>query len=136
MSVGVVGGGGFSSTMVNGSCRFSVPVALVGNKTDLHQERAVSTEEGRKLAESWKAQFLETSAKQNEVCSIKIFFYSAIKRIPPSFSPSPIYSTCCCSKSSAIMEILAKRAVVPYLEQVPLQLLLRQATNRRETKVY
>lgn len=47
----------------------SVPVVLVGNKTDLHQERAVSAEEGRKLAESWRANFLETSAKQNEVSS-------------------------------------------------------------------
>lgn len=45
----------------------SVPVVLVGNKTDLHQERAVSTDEGKRLAESWKASFLETSAKQNEV---------------------------------------------------------------------
>ncbi|KAL5275230.1 RHEB family protein [Megaselia abdita] len=44
-----------------------VPVVLVGNKTDLYSERAVSSEEGRKLAESWNAQFLETSAKQNEV---------------------------------------------------------------------
>lgn len=43
-----------------------VPVVLVGNKTDLHQERAVPTEEGKKLADSWKAHFLETSAKQNE----------------------------------------------------------------------
>lgn len=40
---------------------------LVGNKIDLHQERTVSTEEGKKLAESWRAAFLETSAKQNEV---------------------------------------------------------------------
>lgn len=45
----------------------SVPVVLVGNKTDLHQERAVSTDDGKRLAESWKASFLETSAKQNEV---------------------------------------------------------------------
>ncbi|SPP84387.1 blast:GTP-binding protein Rheb homolog [Drosophila guanche] len=43
-----------------------VPVVLVGNKTDLHQERTVTTEEGKKLAESWRAAFLETSAKQNE----------------------------------------------------------------------
>lgn len=48
----------------------SVPVVLVGNKTDLHQERAVSYEEGKKLAESWRATFLETSAKQNEVSLI------------------------------------------------------------------
>ena len=43
-----------------------VPIVLVGNKTDLHQERAVSFEEGKRCAELWKATFLETSAKQNE----------------------------------------------------------------------
>ncbi|XP_070498555.1 GTP-binding protein Rheb homolog [Chironomus tepperi] len=43
-----------------------VPVVLVGNKTDLHQERAVTFDEGKRLAENWKAIFLETSAKQNE----------------------------------------------------------------------
>lgn len=46
----------------------------MGNKTDLHQERAVSYEEGKKLAESWRASFLETSAKQNEVSVIFRFF--------------------------------------------------------------
>ncbi len=30
-------------------------------------ERAISNEEGRRLAASWNAGFLETSAKQNEV---------------------------------------------------------------------
>lgn len=45
----------------------SLPIVLVGNKTDLHMERMISNEEGRRLAESWKAAFLETSAKQNEV---------------------------------------------------------------------
>jgi Ras homolog enriched in brain len=44
----------------------NVPIVLVGNKTDLHMERVVSAEEGRRLAEAWKAAFLETSAKQNE----------------------------------------------------------------------
>jgi len=47
----------------------SVPVVLVGNKKDLHMNRVVSQEEGRKLADSWKAVFLEASAKQNEVSS-------------------------------------------------------------------
>lgn len=40
---------------------------LVGNKTDLHMERMIPAEEGKKLAENWKAVFLETSAKQNAV---------------------------------------------------------------------
>lgn len=53
---------------------FRVPVVLVGNKTDLYSERTVSAEEGRRLAESWNAQFLETSAKQNEVrCNKNLF---------------------------------------------------------------
>lgn len=56
-----------------------VPVVLVGNKTDLHQERAVSTEEGKKLAECWKAQFLETSAKQNE--SVADIFHVLLQQI-------------------------------------------------------
>lgn len=46
---------------------FSLPIVLVGNKTDLHMERTISYEEGRRLADDWKAIFLETSAKQNAV---------------------------------------------------------------------
>jgi hypothetical protein len=42
-------------------------MVLVGNKTDLHMERRVSTEEGKTLAEEMKAVFLETSAKENRV---------------------------------------------------------------------
>jgi len=42
----------------------SAPIILVGNKTDLQMERKISTEEGKKLAQSWNAQFVEVSAKQ------------------------------------------------------------------------
>jgi len=45
--------------------KLQVPVVLVGNKTDLHLERQVSSSDGRKLAEDWNAIFLETSAKEN-----------------------------------------------------------------------
>ena len=43
-------------------------MVLVGNKTDLHMERRVTTDEGKALAEEMKAAFLETSAKENRVC--------------------------------------------------------------------
>lgn len=56
-----------------------VPVVLVGNKTDLHLERIVSTEEGRKLAEDWKALFLETSAKEN--ASVSEIFHNLLTEI-------------------------------------------------------
>ncbi|KAK7092387.1 GTP-binding protein Rheb-like isoform X2 [Littorina saxatilis] len=42
-----------------------VPVILVGNKKDLRMERVISFEEGKKMADSWKAPFLEASAKEN-----------------------------------------------------------------------
>uniref|UniRef100_A0A9J2Q6Q0 Uncharacterized protein n=1 Tax=Ascaris lumbricoides TaxID=6252 RepID=A0A9J2Q6Q0_ASCLU len=45
---------------------FSAPLVVVGNKVDLqHNSRQVSMEEGQKLAASWNAAFLETSAKDN-----------------------------------------------------------------------
>ena len=45
----------------------SVPIVLVGNKNDLHNDRSVSVEEGKALAREMKAIFLETSAKENQV---------------------------------------------------------------------
>ena len=49
---------------------YSVPLVLVGNKCDLMNDREVSTDEGRKLAEQMKAVFLETSAKNNQARAI------------------------------------------------------------------
>ena len=46
---------------------YSVPIILVGNKSDLQSDRRVSHEQGKKLAEEMKAVFLETSAKENQV---------------------------------------------------------------------
>lgn len=68
---------------------------LVGNKTDLHQERAVSAEDGRKLAESWKATFLETSAKQNE--SVADIFLSLLVQIERENGNPQEKSSCCIS---------------------------------------
>ena len=44
-----------------------VPIILVGNKTDLHVDRRVTHEQGKRLAEEMKAVFIETSAKENQV---------------------------------------------------------------------
>ncbi|XP_056307198.1 GTP-binding protein Rheb [Danio aesculapii] len=49
-----------------------VPIMLVGNKKDLHMERVISCEEGKALAESWNAAFMESSAKENQT-AVEVF---------------------------------------------------------------
>lgn len=44
----------------------TLPMVLVGNKKDLHLERKIAYEEGKKLAEEWCCPFVEASAKQND----------------------------------------------------------------------
>jgi GTPase SAR1 family protein len=41
----------------------NIPLIIVGNKSDLENERAVSFEEGDRLAKQFQAQYMETSAK-------------------------------------------------------------------------
>lgn len=54
------------------------PLVLVGNKSDLEEERAVGRQAGQELSKRWKCTFLETSAKNqlnvNEVKKIQIKF--------------------------------------------------------------
>ncbi len=55
------------------------PLILVGNKSDLEDERVVGRELGQDLARKWKCSFLETSAKDranvNEVKDEKELIY-------------------------------------------------------------
>ncbi len=44
------------------------PILLVGNKQDLEKERTVEFAEAKQLADSWKAEYIETSAKTNFNC--------------------------------------------------------------------
>ncbi|KAF7275736.1 hypothetical protein GWI33_011320 [Rhynchophorus ferrugineus] len=59
--------------------KVQVPVVLVGNKTDLHLERQVSSNEGKKLADEWNAIFIETSAKEN--VSVSDVFHALLTEI-------------------------------------------------------
>jgi len=50
-----------------------VPIILVGNKSDLEDDRAVSVEEGKKKAEIFNARYIEIS-----VCTSRALRYNAI----------------------------------------------------------
>lgn len=57
----------------------SVPLVLVGNKTDLFNERRVSAEDGKRLADEWQCKFMEVSAKSN--ARVNDIFISLISEI-------------------------------------------------------
>jgi len=56
----------------------SVPIVLVGNKCDLHMDRKVTEEDGRRMASTMKAVFIETSAKDNQN-AVDIFMKSILE---------------------------------------------------------
>lgn len=63
---------------LHGKC--PVPILLVGNKCDLApQSRLVKYEDGKRLAESWGAAFMEVSAKSPE--QSKQMFFKIIQEI-------------------------------------------------------
>jgi len=72
----------------------SVPLVLVGNKCDLLNDREVSTDEGRKLAEQMKAIFLETSAKNNQ--GVSDVFHRALAEMEKQEGSLPDGSKKCC----------------------------------------
>ena len=61
-----------------------VLIYLVGNKIDKKEERKISKEEGKKLADSFGVQFYESSAKTGE--NIDIIFYNLLKDIDNLYS--------------------------------------------------
>lgn len=70
------------------------PILIAGNKSDLESQRQVSYEEGRKLAESYKAVgYIETSARTGQniekafATLVKAISSAKIKRDPPRPKP-------------------------------------------------
>ena len=61
-----------------------VLIYLVGNKIDKKEERKISKEEGKKLADSFGVQFYESSAKTGE--NIDLIFYNLLKDIDNLYS--------------------------------------------------
>ena len=55
------------------------PIILVGNKCDLEGERAVSKEEGQRLARQFNCKFIETSAKSRQ--NVDNAFYDLVREI-------------------------------------------------------
>ena len=54
--------------VMKGSHNETTPLILVGNKSDLENERKVDFQDAKKLADSWKCEYIETSAKTNHNC--------------------------------------------------------------------
>ena len=71
----------------------STPMVLVGNKIDLANKRKVTTEEAKKLAESWGIDYIETSAKNNLNCKEAFEKLARIIALIKSNQKKP----CCCS---------------------------------------
>ncbi|CAF0900248.1 unnamed protein product [Rotaria sp. Silwood1] len=55
------------------------PIILVGNKSDLEDERVVGREVGQALARKWKCTFLETSAKDH--ANVNQVFFDLVRQI-------------------------------------------------------
>jgi len=64
-----------------------VPIILVGNKSDLEDERAVTTDEGKELAAKWNCGFLEASAKSNT--NVPEIFFELVQRVNKWRSSNP-----------------------------------------------
>ncbi|KAJ1982831.1 RAS1 protein [Dimargaris cristalligena] len=55
------------------------PIIVIGNKCDLEAERQVPAQEGKELAQSFKCEFMETSAKMR--INVDEAFYSLVREI-------------------------------------------------------
>jgi GTPase KRas protein len=70
---------GFYTQILRVKDRDSFPVVLVGNKSDLENERVVSMNEGMDLAKNMKCQFMETSARYK--INVDEAFYALVRAI-------------------------------------------------------
>lgn len=67
------------------------PVILIGNKSDMANERVVKSDEGVKLADALGLEFFETSAKEN--INVKAVFERLVDIILEKMSDAPDEAT-------------------------------------------
>ncbi|ELR24800.1 Rasrelated GTPase [Acanthamoeba castellanii str. Neff] len=80
--------------IINESGTATVPRVLVGNKSDLHNDRSISVEEGKRTAEELNCAFIECSAKHNE--NISQVFITILEEIEKLTAPQePVQESKC-----------------------------------------
>ncbi|WVN86740.1 uncharacterized protein L203_101912 [Cryptococcus depauperatus CBS 7841] len=65
----------------------NMPLVIVGQKTDLRDERSVTREEGEALAKKLKAGFVESSAKDNN--NVSAAFETLLEEMQKVYNPQP-----------------------------------------------
>jgi small GTP-binding protein len=74
-----------------------LPMILIGNKSDLHDDRVVSCTEGQERAQEWNIPFFEVSAKKD--IDLHQIFMEIVKYLK-GIQPLPrvrLHATCICS---------------------------------------
>ena len=71
--------------------RNKIPIILVGNKSDLEEQREVHSNDGAGLAHSWECPFLEASAKSTQ--SVNEVFIEIVREM----TTSPSRNRGCCN---------------------------------------
>jgi len=77
--------------ILNNTGTESVPMIVVGNKSDLGPQRKVETIEGKNLAQEWNCPFVETSARHNaNIAKVFELLIGEIEKYqnPPAEAPS------------------------------------------------
>ena len=76
----------------------TIPMVLVGNKQDLDNNREVSYDTAKQLADSWNMEYIEASAKINLNCdeafehlAAKVYEYKKNLKMKRSSCPCSIY---------------------------------------------
>ena len=82
--------------ILKGKHQVKCPILLVGNKKDLENERQVTQEEAKSLADKWYASYIETSAKNNEKCK-EAFEMLAKQIIKTKSGTEKKPGDCCCN---------------------------------------